>query len=35
MWDMPDPDFDGDDLPAGKTTLIELIEDLLRNNGGK
>lgn len=24
---MPDPDFGGDDLPANKTTLAEVIED--------
>ncbi len=26
-WGLPDPDFGGDDLPANKTTLAELIED--------
>ncbi len=26
-WGLPDPDFDGDDLPANKTTLAELIKD--------
>lgn len=26
-WGMPDPDFGGDDLPANKTILAELIED--------
>ena len=25
-WGIPDPDFGGDDLPANKTTLSELIE---------
>ena len=25
-WGLPDPDFGGDDLPANKTTLAELIE---------
>tara|TARA_R110002094_G_scaffold210773_1_gene181182 strand:+ start:880 stop:1455 length:576 start_codon:yes stop_codon:yes gene_type:complete len=26
-WGLPDPDFGGDDLPANKTALAELIED--------
>lgn len=26
-WGIPDPDFGGDDLPANKTTLAELIKD--------
>ena len=26
-WGIPDPDFGGDDLPASKTTLAEMIED--------
>lgn len=26
-WGVPDPDFGGDDLPANKATLAELIED--------
>jgi hypothetical protein len=26
-WGMPDPDFGGDDRPANKTTLAELIEE--------
>ena len=26
-WGLPDPDVGGDDLPAGKTTLAELIDD--------
>jgi len=26
-WGVPDPDFGGDDLPADKTTLWEVIED--------
>ena len=26
-WGLPDPDFGGDDLPANKTTLAEVIED--------
>lgn len=26
-WGAPDPDFGGDDLPANKTTLAELLED--------
>jgi hypothetical protein len=26
-WGLPDPDFGGDDLPANKTTLAEIIED--------
>ena len=26
-WGVPDPDFVGDDLPANKTTLAEVIED--------
>lgn len=26
-WGLPDPDFGGDDLPADKTTLAEVIED--------
>lgn len=26
-WGLPDPDFGGDDLPANKTTLAEMIED--------
>lgn len=26
-WGLPDPEFGGEDLPADKTTLAELIED--------
>ena len=26
-WGLPDPDFGGEDLPANKTTLAEMIED--------
>lgn len=26
-WGLPDPDFDSEDLPADKTTLVDLIED--------
>ena len=26
-WGLPDPDFGGDDLPANKTTLAEVLED--------
>jgi hypothetical protein len=26
-WGLPDPDFPGDDLPANKTTLWQVIED--------
>ena len=26
-WGLPDPDFSGDDLPANKTTLSEVLED--------
>ena len=26
-WGLPDPDFGGDDLPANKTTLAQVIED--------
>ncbi|MCK8462808.1 plasmid pRiA4b ORF-3 family protein [Aliiroseovarius sp. S1339] len=26
-WGLPDPDFGGDDLPADKTTLVEVLED--------
>ncbi len=26
-WGLPDPDFGGDDLPADKTTLAEVLED--------
>jgi hypothetical protein len=26
-WGLPDPDFGGDDLPADKTTLAQVIED--------
>ena len=26
-WGIPDPDFGGDDLPANKTTLAQLIQD--------
>lgn len=26
-WGLPDPDFGGEDLPANKTTLAEVIED--------
>ncbi len=26
-WGVPDPDFGGDELPANKTTLSEVIED--------
>ncbi|NIJ43550.1 hypothetical protein FHS78_003865 [Parvibaculum indicum] len=26
-WGLPDPDFGGEDLPANKTTLAQLIED--------
>ena len=27
IWGLPNPDFGGDDLPANKTTLAEVIED--------